>query len=126
MCREETSSTGERYRASTRNLLEMPKIQTEPRTYLGSVCTLLLENGSDIRVPVFVQEGLLSPRERMSTPRIQISVCWRTCLALADTYLIIARATINGAIILGQEWNLSLTAALCANYRVHLAWCTLT
>ena len=48
------------------------------------------------------------------------------CLAVANTYLIVARATINGAIILGQERNLGLCTAISTNYRVHLAWSTLT
>ena len=45
---------------------------------------------------------------------------------MANTYLVVARATIDGTIILGQEWNLSLSATVSANYRVHLAWSTLT
>ena len=44
---------------------------------------------------------------------------------MANTYLIVARATINGAIIPGQERDLRLSTALSANYGVHLAWSAL-
>ncbi|GAC1390922.1 MAG: hypothetical protein NVS4B11_18480 [Ktedonobacteraceae bacterium] len=40
------------------------------------------------------------------------------------TYLIIAGATIDRAIILGQEWDLRLRTALSANNCVHLSWST--
>ena len=65
----------------------------------------------------------------MLTPGIGLnnrcSYRWQVYLAVADTYLIIARATIDWAVILGQEWNLGLSTAIGANYRVHLAWSTL-
>jgi hypothetical protein len=45
-----------------------------------------------------------------------------TTLVACDTCLIIACAAIDGAIILGQEWNLRLYATLSANNRMHLSW----
>ncbi len=78
---------------------------------------------------LLVQEGVLSPGKKMSTPGIRLNnQCHypaQTCLAVANTYLVVARATIDRTIIPGQEWNLCLSTALSANYGVHLAGSTL-
>ena len=44
-------------------------------------------------------------------------------LAASDAHFVEARAAIDRAIILGQEWNLSLYAALSADDGMHLAGC---
>jgi hypothetical protein len=87
-----------------------------------------LGNGSGLTIPALVREGVLSPGERISTPGTRLNnwyYCPWTCLVVANTYLIVARAAINGAIILGQEWNLCLSTTLSASDCVHLAWSTL-
>ena len=47
-------------------------------------------------------------------------------LVACDSNFVIAGAAIDGAVILGQEWDLRLDTALCANNRVHFAWGALT
>ena len=43
-------------------------------------------------------------------------------LVACDPGFVVAGAAIDGTIILGQEWDLRLDAALGTNDRVHLAW----
>jgi hypothetical protein len=43
-------------------------------------------------------------------------------LVARDADFVVAGAAIDGAIILGQEWDLRLDTALGTNDRVHLAW----
>jgi hypothetical protein len=59
----------------------------------------------------------------MGNPRLydDIKSCTRVLVA-CDADFIVAGATIDGAIILGQEWDLRLDTALGTNDRVHLAW----
>jgi len=44
-------------------------------------------------------------------------------LVAGDSYLVVARATIHGTIILGQEWHLCLGSALGTDHRMHLTGC---
>ena len=43
-------------------------------------------------------------------------------LVAGDSNFVIAGAAIDGAVILGQEWDLRLDTALGTNDRVHFAW----
>ena len=52
---------------------------------------------------------------------IMKSFCLPEVLAAGDTHLVVARAAIDGAIILGQEWYLRLGSALSANHCVHFS-----
>lgn len=54
----------------------------------------------------------------VSTQCLEGLVAW-------DTDFIVAGAAIDGSVILGQEWHLSLSTALGANHSMHLAGRTL-
>ncbi len=65
------------------------------------------------------------------TPLDLASLFWciatrtKTCkanLVSRYTYSVIAGATVDRAVILGQEWHLCLSTALSANNGVHLSW----
>jgi len=65
-------------------------------------------------------------RERSGQYGSHYPKTWRYVLIANRAHLIVARATINGAIILWQEGHLRLRATLGTDYCMHLARSTLT
>jgi hypothetical protein len=55
-----------------------------------------------------------------------IVLCYEAArLAAGYAHFIVAGAAIDWAVILGQEWHLSLNAAFSTNNSVHFAWRTI-
>lgn len=105
------------------------KAECMPRLCLCFTCYKMAQVLMSVNTPALVQEGIHSPERRMVMSGIRLNILcysrWQACLAMVNTHLVVARATIDGTIIPGQEWDLRLRTALCTNNTVHLAWSTL-